>query len=126
MASEPEELFRLGNEAFNAREFFDAHEHWEDLWTDHHLPDANFIQGLIQLTVGCFHLTNANLNGARGLFTKCIRKLEPYQPARRGLDVTSLVAYARRSLEQIEGLTSAEQFDWSGLPRLEVDAEEGA
>ncbi len=126
MASEPGELFRLGLDAFNARDFYNAHEHWEELWTDHHLPDADFIQGLIQLAVGCYHLTNANLNGGRGLFTKCIPKLEPFQPIRRGLDVGSLVAFARQSLEQIEGLSSADQFDWSVLPRLEIDAQENA
>ncbi len=126
MASEPGELFELGREAFNARDFYDAHEHWEELWTDHHLPDADFIQGLIQLAVGCYHLTNTNLNGAGGLFTKCIPKLEPYQPVQRDLDVGSLVAFARQSLEQIEGLSSADRFDWSGLPRLEIDAGESA
>ncbi len=122
MASEPGELFRLGREAFRAHDFYEAHEHWEELWTDHRLPDADFIQGLIQLAVGCYHLTNANLNGAWGLFTKCLPKLEPYQPIQRDLDVGSLLVFARQSLEQIEGLSNADQFDWSGLPRLAVDA----
>ena len=126
MASEPGALFRLGREAFRAHDFYDAHEHWEELWTDHHLPDADFIQGLIQLAVGCYHLTNANLNGARGLFTKCLAKLEPYQPIQRDLDVGSLLAFARHSLEQIESLSSADRFDWSGLPRLDVDAGKSA
>ncbi len=118
MESEPEELFRLGCQAFNERDFYEAHEQWEQLWTDHQLPDADFIQGLIQLAVGCFHLTNANLNGAKGLLTKCLPKLAPFEPAQRGLDVTGLVAFARQAVGQVERLSNADQFDWSHTPVL--------
>ncbi|MEE9464107.1 MAG: DUF309 domain-containing protein [Candidatus Neomarinimicrobiota bacterium] len=120
MVSEPEELFRLGCKAFNERDFYEAHEQWEQLWTDHRLPDADFIQGLIQLAVGCFHLTNANLNGAKGLFTKCLPKLAPFEPAHRGLDVAGLVAFARQAREQVERLSNADRFDWSQTPVLNI------
>jgi len=69
-------LFSAGLIAFNADNSFEAHEHREDLWSLHQLPDRDFVQGLIQLAVGCFHLTNDNLNGARGLFAMCLPKLE--------------------------------------------------
>ena len=54
------ELFEKGLKAYNEREFYDAHEYWEDLWSDYVLPDAKFIQALIQLSVGYFHITNSN------------------------------------------------------------------
>ncbi len=111
-------LFTAGVRAFNAGDYFDAHEHWEDLWTDYQLPDKTFIQGLIQLAVGCFHLTNDNLNGARGLLAKCLPKLEPYQPTQRGLDVTALVPFVRQAREQVNTIQACADFDWSGVPHL--------
>ena len=53
-------LFNKGIEAFNNRQFYDAHEYWEELWLDYKLNDAQFIQGLIQLAVSYFHFFNQN------------------------------------------------------------------
>ena len=46
------DLFMKGIDSFNRHSFYDAHEFWEDLWSDYRLPDAKFIQALIQLAVG--------------------------------------------------------------------------
>ena len=62
-----EKLYIKGIEAFNSHQFYDAHEYWEDLWSDYKLKDAVLIQALIQLSVGYFHITNNNRNGANGL-----------------------------------------------------------
>ena len=82
-------LFNKGIEAFNNREFYDAHEYWEELWLDYKLNDAQFIQGLIQLAVSYFHLFNQNLKGARSMLKKCLGKIDPFQTA-RGIDVIEL------------------------------------
>ena len=54
------ELFLNGVKAFNKKKYYDAHEYWEELWIDYQLDDAKFIQGLIQMSVGYFHITNLN------------------------------------------------------------------
>ena len=82
-------LFHKGINAFNNRQFYDAHEYWEELWLDYKLNDADFIQGLIQLAVSYFHLFNQNLKGARSMIKKCLGKIEPFQ-AKRGIDVIEL------------------------------------
>jgi len=82
-------LFNKGIIAFNKRQFYDAHEYWEELWLNYKLPDAKFIQGLIQLAVSYFHFFNKNINGARSMMKKCITKFEPYQNE-RGMDIQSL------------------------------------
>ena len=84
-----DELFQKGIDAFNDRCFYDAHEHWEELWLDFKLQDAKFIQGLIQLAVSYFHLFNNNLNGARSMMRKCLVKFEKVEMA-RGLDINEL------------------------------------
>ena len=33
--------------SFKNFKFYDAHEYWEDLWSDYHLKDAKFIQALV-------------------------------------------------------------------------------
>ena len=82
-------LFIKGIEAFNNREFYDAHEYWEELWLDYKLNDAQFIQGLIQLAVSYFHFFNQNLNGARSMLKKCLKKIDSFEVT-RGIDVIEL------------------------------------
>ena len=70
-----EELFFSGLKTFNEENFFDAHEIWEELWSEYYLKDRDFIQGLIQLAVCFVHLQNENINGARSLLKKSTKKL---------------------------------------------------
>lgn len=53
---------------FNAGDFFEAHEVWEDLWSESHGPERRFYQGLIQAAVGLCHFGNGNLGGAAKLY----------------------------------------------------------
>src|SRR5262249_60698648 len=53
---------------FNAHDFFEAHEVWEDLWAESHGPQRRFYQGLIQAAVGLCHFNNGNLGGAPKLY----------------------------------------------------------
>ena len=105
-------LFHKGLQAFNKREFYDAHEYWEEIWTEYRLPDAKFIQGLIQLTVGFYHLTNENLNGARGLFMKCQKKFDDYNGLHRGLSVQEIKLLARNVLDNVMEIESYQDFKW--------------
>ena len=58
-----ESLFNEGLEYFRSGEYFEAHESWEELWSDFYLEDRRFVQGLIQLSVSFVHLENNNLKG---------------------------------------------------------------
>jgi hypothetical protein len=53
---------------FNERDFFEAHEVWEDLWSESHGDERRFYQGMIQAAVGLFHFENGNLGGAVKLY----------------------------------------------------------
>ena len=61
------ELFKRGLDEYDKGDYFEAHEAWEDLWSDYNFPDRKFIQGLIQLSVSFVHLGNGNLIGAKNL-----------------------------------------------------------
>jgi uncharacterized protein len=83
--------FYEGIEQFNRQEFFEAHETLESVWKERTLPDRIFIQGIIQIAVGCHHLRNGNLQGALSLFQRGLAKFEPFKPSYEKVDVEKLI-----------------------------------
>lgn len=74
---------------FNRRDFFEAHEVWEDLWADAAGPERRFYQGLIQAAVALFHFGNGNLGGASKLYRSSRDYMEPCGSPFLGLDSTA-------------------------------------
>jgi predicted metal-dependent hydrolase len=74
---------------FNRRDFFEAHEVWEDLWHASTGPERRFIQALIQAAVALFHFGNGNVRGAARLYHSSYDYMKPYLPAYAGLDVAA-------------------------------------
>jgi predicted metal-dependent hydrolase len=72
---------------FNARDFFEAHEVWEDLWHVTALPERRFYQGLIQAAVSLFHFGNGNFGGATRLYRSSLEYMKPSFPYFQGLDL---------------------------------------
>jgi uncharacterized protein len=83
-------LLRHGIELFNRQEFFACHEVLEEAWTPERGPRRLFLQGLIHMAVACYHCQRGNLRGARGQFTKGLRKLAAYLPACENIDTARL------------------------------------
>ena len=71
---------------FNAGDFFEAHEVWEDLWAQSHGDERRFYQGLIQAAVGLFHFSGGNLGGAAKLYRSSRGYMEPCGSPFLGLD----------------------------------------
>ncbi|MFO0846571.1 MAG: DUF309 domain-containing protein [Gemmataceae bacterium] len=63
-----EPRYLAGVVLFNAGDYFEAHEVWEDLWAESHGRERKFYQGLIQAAVGLCHFHNGNLGGAAKLY----------------------------------------------------------
>ncbi len=61
-------LYLGGIKHFNECDFFEAHEVWEELWTDYRGESRKFYQGLIQAAVALYHFGNGNIRGARKLY----------------------------------------------------------
>lgn len=87
-------LFFDGVELFNKKEFFKAHEEWEQLWMSVAKEDAlrDFYKGLIQAAAVFEHIRRHNLRGAAGLLATAVPLLERYAPRTLGLDVKALLA----------------------------------
>jgi predicted metal-dependent hydrolase len=61
---------------FNARQYFEAHEVWEEIWLLSSDDKKLFYQMLIQTAVGLHHYERGNLRGASGMYKNVIEKLE--------------------------------------------------
>src|SRR5579864_4370582 len=88
--------YHRGIRLFNAREFYDAHEVWEDVWRESNGPEKKFLQGLIQAAVALHHHSTGNLVGACSLLDRARKNLVTYPQDFGGIRVTVLLA----SMEQ--------------------------
>jgi hypothetical protein len=68
------DALRRGLEHFRARDYFAAHDDWEEVWQELSGPRRMFWQAMIQLVVGAYHFTNGNLRGCRGQWQKALQK----------------------------------------------------
>lgn len=89
-SGEKEEKFQRGIDHFNAREFFEAHEVWEEIWLVEAEPQKTFLQGLIQIAAAFHHYCRGNAAGAESLLASGIVKLARYAPDRAGIDLVRL------------------------------------
>jgi predicted metal-dependent hydrolase len=71
---------------FNERDFFEAHEVWEDIWTECSGTERSFYQGLIQAAVGLLHFSRGNFRGAVKLYHSARRYLEACPAPYHGFD----------------------------------------
>lgn len=91
-----------GLKCYRARQFFEAHEHWESVWLGCPQPEKKFLQALIQITVGFHHLQRNNRVGAARLLTASLRKLDLYGADFGSIDVCQLRDSLRASIDAIE------------------------
>ena len=115
-----ETIFLKGINSFNDKSFYDAHESWELLWTEYALQDALFVQGLIQLSVAFFHITNLNLIGSKNLFNKCLPKLKKFPSDHRDLNLSDIIDSAEESLKMVSNIDKVSQFDWELAPEIVI------
>jgi uncharacterized protein len=87
--------FRRGLEQFNARQFFDAHESWEEIWLSSPEPNKTFLQGIIQVAAAFHHHAYGNLRGTRSLLEAGLRRLGPFPPHHHGIALEPLREAAR-------------------------------
>jgi predicted metal-dependent hydrolase len=108
--------YLAGIKHFNACEFYEAHDLWEELWADYRGPSREFYQGLIQVAVAVHHFGNGNIRGAKKLYHSSRKYLEGYRPSHLGCNIEQLFLEMEECFHQV--LESAEEF-----PRIDMDPE---
>jgi predicted metal-dependent hydrolase len=97
----PEE-FWLGIEQFNQREFYACHDTLEAIWMEAGEPERTLYQGILQIAVAFYHLSNQNGRGAMILLGEGINRLRKYTPDYEGVEISPLLSQCQRILQTVQ------------------------
>jgi uncharacterized protein len=115
-ACEYDPLYLQGAAYFNACEFFEAHEVWEELWKNYSGDLRLFYKGLIQAAVALHHFGNGNIRGARKVYRSSRGYLAAYRPGCMGLDLNVFLSEFDACFAEVDA--SQDEF-----PQIDVDPE---
>jgi len=86
-----ESAYERGLELIRQGEFFAAHEELEAAWRAAAPAERDFFQGLVHVAVAWYQAGRGRRTGCERQLEKALRRLGPYAPAHRGLDVAGLL-----------------------------------
>jgi predicted metal-dependent hydrolase len=84
--------YKRGLELARGGAYFEAHEAFETAWRAAAPEERDFFQGLVHAVVFSYQAGRGRPVGAERQREKAMRRLGPYAPAHRGLDVERLLA----------------------------------
>lgn len=106
--------FWQGVEQFNSGQFYACHDILEALWIDSIEPEKTFYQGVLQIAVGLYHLSNHNWRGAMILLGEGSNRLVRYPSIYSGIDVESLL------IDSVSLLKTLQQTDLEQIKNTQV------
>ena len=107
----PQEFWQ-GVEQFNQGQFYACHDTLEALWIEATEPEKTFYQGILQIAVGIYHLSNSNWRGAVILLGEGINRLQPYPSNYSGIDVDQLLSQSAVLLTTLQQTGAEKVGDW--------------
>jgi predicted metal-dependent hydrolase len=90
-----------GLELIRRGEYFAAHEELEDAWRAAEPEERDFCQGLVHVAVAWYQAGRGNRVGCERQLEKAARRLGPYAPQHRGVDVASLLEQVAAAAEVV-------------------------
>ena len=99
--------------------FFEAHEALEDAWRGAAPQERDFFQGLVHVAVAWYQAGRANRVGCERQLAKALRRLAPYAPEHRGVDVAALLA----RVEECAGTVAGGSLELPGRAGFECSRE---
>ena len=102
--------------------FFEAHEAFEAAWRAAAPEERDFFQGLVHAVVFAYQHGRGRPVGAERQRQKALRRLAPYAPAHRGLDVERLLA----ALDRAEPDLREQLVERDAQPPVAVEEEQEA
>jgi uncharacterized protein len=82
--------YNTGLEHIRAGRYFEAHEELELVWRAAPAEERDFYQGLVHVAVAWYQAGRGKPVATARQLEKALRRLEPYEPAHRGVDVAAL------------------------------------
>jgi uncharacterized protein len=90
-AGELAKAYERGLQLLGGGEHFAAHEALEEAWRAAGADERDFFQGLVHVAVAWYQAGRGNPVGCERQLEKAARRLGPFAPAHRDLDVASLL-----------------------------------
>jgi uncharacterized protein len=112
-----DEQFQRGIEQFNRRDFFRAHETWEEIWLHAAPPEKTFLQGLIQVAAAFHHYRRGRPAGTLSLLRAGLKRLAGFSPTYHGIRLEELRQTVAR---WIESLARGQRPRLEEMPRIEA------
>jgi uncharacterized protein len=96
------DAYKLGLEHIRAGRYFEAHEELELVWRAAAPEERDFYQGLVHVAVAWYQAGRGRRIGMERQLEKALRRLEPYEPEHRGVDVAALRRQLAELLETLD------------------------
>ncbi len=90
-----------GIELLRRGEYFAAHEELETAWRSAEAGERDFCQGLVHVAVAWYQAGRGRRIGCSRQLEKAGRRLSPYLPAHRGVDLASVLAQVDAATESV-------------------------
>lgn len=119
----PSALLLEGIREFNAGKYYAAHETLEHAWMAELRPVRDLYRVILQISVGYYHITQGNYQGARKMFLRAAQWFAPLPEKCMGVDVAGLHADSTAVRDHLEslGAEGIDQFDRSLLKPVRCD-----
>ena len=102
----------LGIEQFNQQNFYACHDTLEAVWLQCDPADKNFYQGILQIAVAHYHLSNHNWQGCVTLLGEGIRRLKAFRPAYQSINIESLLQESSFLLSALQQVNPQDLSHW--------------
>src|ERR1700759_3384290 len=87
-----EAAYKRGLEAIHEKRYFEAHEELEEAWRAAPAEERDFFQGLVHVAVAWYQAGRGRPVATASQLGKAARRLAPYAPEHRGVDVAHVLA----------------------------------
>jgi uncharacterized protein len=96
-----EAAFKRGLEAIRAGRYFEAHEELEEAWRAASAEERDFFQGLVHVAVAWYQAGRGRPVATSRQLEKATRRLTPFAPAHRGVDVDGVLQQVEKARERV-------------------------
>jgi len=101
---------REGLRLYNQREFYTAHEFFEDVWRQTPGDTREFFRALLQICAGYYRLTQNRSEAAKKLFSRALYWLQPFPKHHLGFDIIFIRGHIEALIEAISSNMPSESI----------------
>ena len=98
-----EAAFKRGLAEIRAGRYFEAHEELEVAWRAAAAEERDFFQGLVHVAVAWYQAARGRPVATGRQLEKAARRLAPFAPAHRGVDVAGVLAQVEAAQKRVAG-----------------------